>query len=113
MGGESTEVRLAVMESCLKHNTVHISNMDEKMDKLLAFMAAQEQKNEAAEKERDRIFKASTLLPVAILTSVISVSVNYMVNSKPAPVKAPDPGTYILPTRVGDPKDFTTLRVEK
>ena len=113
MGGQSTEVRLAVIENCLANNTKQIEGMDSKMDTLLAFMAAQEQKNEAAEKERDRIFKASTLLPVAILTSVISVSVNYMVNSKPAPVKSPDPGTYILPTRIGDPKDFTTLRVAK
>lgn len=113
MGGESPEVRLAVIEHKLADNTKSIEGMGVKLDAVLAFMAAQGQMNESAAKERERIFKASTLLPVAILTSVISVSVNYMVNSKPAPVKAPDPGTYILPTRVGDPKDFTALRVEK
>lgn len=117
--GESTETKLAVMDLSLRTSNKRlgkveetVSKMDDKLDTVLQFMAAQEEKNSAAEKEREQIFKASTLLPVALLTSVISVSVNYMFNSKPAPT-TPDNGAYILPARSGDHKQVALLGLKR
>lgn len=87
-----------------------LKDMDGKLDTVLAFMATQLEKNEHAEKERDRIFKASTLLPVAILTSVISGTVSYMFKSSSPPTKTPDQNTYIMPSRQ-DPKYPTELKI--
>lgn len=81
------------------------------MIELLRFMSAQEERNGAAEKERDRIFKASTLLPVAILTSVISVGVNMLV----PPVKSEPPThpyTYTIPYREEN-RRLSELRVRE
>lgn len=85
-------------------NTKNEDNTQKKLDRLnqsmievLRFMSAQEEKNIAAEKERDRIFKASTLLPVAILTALINVGMNMVV--KPSSPEMPSQPTYVIPYR--------------
>lgn len=83
-------------------NTKNEDNTQKKLDRLsrsmievLRFMSAQEEKNIVAEKERDRIFKASTLLPIAILTALINVGMNMAV--KPSSPEVPSPPTYAIP----------------
>lgn len=118
MGGETDSQELAVVRNDLKHlGRNHdklgqkVNSIDEKIEKILEFMAAQQVLNENAEKERDRIFKASTLLPVAILTSLISSGVSYLMTKAPTQ-NAPNPQTqtYIIPNR--EQKQFDQLRVQ-
>ena len=85
MGGESEVASVMVLKKEVEYlsrsqqkTENKVEEIDSKVDRILQFMAGQEQRNSNAEKERDRIFKASTLLPVAILTSVISGTVSYM-----------------------------------
>lgn len=96
------------------HNEVkeRLSGMDSKLSEVLQFMAAQEEKNETAKRERDRIFKASTLLPVAILTSVISGGVSYLMKTAPMPTNTPTQQTYIIPQR-SDQKQLGDLTLVK
>lgn len=74
-----------------------LDRINQSMIEVLRFMSAQEEKNLAAEKERDRIFKASTLLPVAILTAVINIGVNAI--TKPNVPEPPPQATYVIPYR--------------
>ena len=88
-----------------------LDGIEDTLRQVLQFMAAQEEKNEAAQKERDRIFKASTLLPVAILTSLVSVGVNMMIKSTP-PQTNPPQQAYIIPQR-GDTKQAPDIKLRK
>lgn len=115
--GEASDQTVAIIQNDLKHLgrnhdrlenkvdknhkevTESLGGIEDKMTTLLQFMAAQEEKNESAERERDRIFKASTLLPVAILTSVISGGVSYIMKTEPVPIQTPTQQTYIVPQR--------------
>lgn len=118
MGSGVSEADFAVLQQDVKYlgrdqgeTKTQVKEVNDKLDIVLQFMAAQGEKNENAEKERDRIFKASTLLPVAILTSVISVTVNYMFKTEPIPIKTPDTQAYIMPPRV-DQKVIGNLRLD-
>lgn len=118
MGGESNSEGLAIVRTDLKHlGRNHdklrqdVSGIDDKIEKILGFMEAQKVLNENAQKERDRIFKASTMLPVAILTSIISSGVSYLMTKAPAQ-NTPNPQnqTYIIPNR--EQKQFDELKVQ-
>lgn len=129
--GEASERTVAIIQTDLKHLgrnhdrlndkvdnnhkevTSSLSGIEEKMTTLLQFMAAQEEKNETAQRERDRIFKASTLLPVAILTSVISGGVSYMMKTEPPPTQTPTQQTYIMPSQRSDQKHLGELTLIK
>jgi hypothetical protein len=81
-----------------------LDGMDAKLDEVLLFISAQDVKNQHAKEERDRIFKAGTMLPVAILTSVVSIGMNYVFSDTSGPK---NPVTkietsYIVPTRSED-----------
>ena len=112
--GETVEVRM--MRNDLKYLNRDVKRVVDSVEKLEAsmvevarFMAAQEEKNNNAKSERDKIFKASTMLPVAILTAVINLGINAITKPDPAPQK-PVSQVYI-PTRNVDPKETGTLRV--
>lgn len=112
--GDSVEVRM--MRNDIKYLNRDVKRVVDSVEKLEAsmvevakFMAAQEEKNNNAQSEREKIFKASTLLPVAILTAVINIGINTITKSEPVPQK---PVTQVyIPTRNVDPKETGTLRV--
>ncbi|AHI61251.1 hypothetical protein vBVpaS1601_32 [Vibrio phage vB_VpaS_1601] len=118
MGGENDSQELAIVRNDLKHlGRNHdklgqkVDSIDEKIEKIFSYMAAQQILNENAEKERERIFKASTMLPVAILTSVISSGVSYLMTKAPTQnAPTPQSQTYIIPNR--EQKQFDELRVQ-
>lgn len=106
MGGESNPHELAIVRNDLKHLGLNhdklredVSEVNDKLTQVLNFMSAQQVLNENAEKERERIFKASTLLPVAILTSIISSGVSYFITKAPNPTTPTTQQTYIIPNR--------------
>lgn len=100
------------MQTDMKYVGKTVAKLDENMDKVLQFMAAQEEKNEAAQRERERIFKASTLLPAAILTSFVSIGMNYLMKTEP-PTQTPTQQTYITPSQRSDPKQIAQLEIKK
>ena len=119
MGQDSGVAGLGAIRSDLKYLNKEIARLTEKLDSvqesivtLREFAAAQEERNNSSAAERDRIFKASTLLPVAVLTAVINIGINSLMRtSDPAPSQqAPATKAYI-PTRSIDPKDHEASQV--
>ncbi len=113
MGGTSIEKEVAVMQNDMKYVGRTVTKLDANMDLVLQFMAAQEEKNETAQRERERIFKASTLLPAAILTAVINIGMNYLMRVEPPPTQTPTQNAYITPSQRSDPKQIGELKVTK
>lgn len=114
MGGTSLQEEVAVMKNDMKYVGNTVTKLDANMDLVLQFMAAQEEKNETAQRERERIFKASTLLPAAILTAFINIGMNYLMRVEPPPTQTPTPTqTYITPSQRSDPKQIGDLKVSK
>lgn len=88
-----------------------LGEVKDQLSQVLKFMSAQQVLNENAEKERDRIFKASTLLPVALLTAIISSGVSFLFNKAPTQsTPTPQNQTYIIPSRE---QKFEELKVIK